>query len=237
MKRSINREVRELLKLNCDKEYAEFSYKLIPTIEKKQMLGVRLPLLRKLATELYKEKTQEQIIDFIKSKHKYFEEQMLAGFLIGKIKDVEQTCELIEDFVPIINNWSVCDSFCSSLKITKVYPEVIWNFLTRYWNSSNEFEFRFACVMALNYYLKEPYLSQLGSLILKRQNDEYYAKMAVAWLYCSIYPINKEKCKQLIMNEKDLFIYHKALSKLCYSYLVEKQDKELFRAMNKSKKE
>lgn len=237
MKKSINREVREFLKLNSEKEYAEFSYKLIPTIERKQMLGVRLPFLRKLANKLYKEKTQEQIIHFIKSKPTYFEEQMLAGFLIGKISEVELVCELIEEFVPTINNWSVCDSFCSSLKITKECPEEIWNNLTKYWNSTKEFEFRFACVMALNYYLEEPFLSQVRGLVQNRKNDEYYAKMAVAWLYCSIYPVNKEQCKELIMNERDSFIYHKALSKLCDSYLVEEKDKELFRAMNKSKKE
>ena len=62
--------VREELLNNQDIEYREFHSKLVPTIEKDKIIGVRLPELRKLGKGL---KNNDFPWD-------YYEEIMLHGF-------------------------------------------------------------------------------------------------------------------------------------------------------------
>lgn len=45
-----------------------------------------------------------------------FEERMLQGMVIGAVKgiSIEERLDWVAWFVPKINNWSVCDSFCAA---------------------------------------------------------------------------------------------------------------------------
>ena len=89
----------------------DFSSSLIPGV--KNMIGIRLPALRKYAKKLASDEGEAAL----EGEDIYYEEIMLRGMLIGYIKnDTERRLELIRDFVPMIDNWAVCDSFCPSLK-------------------------------------------------------------------------------------------------------------------------
>ena len=66
----------------------------------------------------------------------YFEEIMLQGLVIGAMKsDIETVLFQVEQFVPKIDNWSVCDSFSNSLKIAEKHRGEVWKFLIPYWHS------------------------------------------------------------------------------------------------------
>ena len=86
----------------------KFTESLHPGIE--NVLGVRVPALRQLAAQIAKDDWQAylQSADTF-----YMEERMLQGMVIGclKIKDVEEYLSLVSGFVPLINSWSVCDTF------------------------------------------------------------------------------------------------------------------------------
>lgn len=232
MRENINQEIRRLLLENKEENYAAFSAKLLPTIDSSTILGVRLPLLRKMATSISKNYDVEVISSYIHSNLEFFEEKMLAGFLIGKMDDWNISCCLIEYFVGLIDNWSICDSFCSSLKIVNKHKEEMLILIEKYFVDS-EFKFRFACVILLNYYLEEEYLSRVISLVNKRQCDGYYAKMAVAWLYCSMYCVNRDRALTCVIEEKDSFIKEKSISKMLDSYKVEFSDKEYLKNLRK----
>ena len=48
------------------------------------------------------------------------EEVMLQGMVIGLVKQPpDKMLELVKNFIPKINNWSVCDCFCGGLKFIK----------------------------------------------------------------------------------------------------------------------
>ena len=135
----------QLLEL-AEPSYQEFSSRLLPGTT--NILGVRLPILRKIAKQIAKENWRE----FLKQNDEvYFEEVMLKGMVIGYIKDasVSEMMQYIKNFVPKIDNWSVCDSFCSGLKITKKHQQQFWPMITSYLSSDNEFEVRFGIVMML----------------------------------------------------------------------------------------
>ena len=141
-----------------EEKYKEFSSKLIPGID--NILGVRLLYLRKVAKNIAKEDWRTYLKN---ANDTYFEEVMLQGMVIGYVKDsnIEEILVYIKKFILKINNWSVCDSFSSGLKITNKNKEIVWEFLKKYLSSEKEYEVRFAVVMLLNYYIDEEYIRKV----------------------------------------------------------------------------
>ncbi len=153
-------------------------------------MGVKVPLLRKLAKEIVKGDWREFLKGYgfysqscgaidKKCKDIYFEEVMIVGMVINLAK-MEQTerMELVRAFIPLIDNWSVCDIFCCDAKWAN---DSIWDFLQPYLNSDKEFEIRFAVVMLMCYFLKENTISKVFESLKTIHYGAYYVDMAVAW--------------------------------------------------------
>ena len=137
---------KELTSL-AEPNYKEFSSKLTPNIN--NILGVRLPILRRIAKRIAK----NDYLEFFKQNDdEFFELTMLEGMIIGYLPIQEQILH-IENFISKINNWAVCDSFCAGLKYFKHNPDK--KFLEPYFNSSKEYELRFAYVTLLNYFIRK----------------------------------------------------------------------------------
>lgn len=221
--------IKERLLKEVDKTYKDFNQKLIPNIN--NILGIRVPVLRKISKEIYKNNWQ----DFLKQEPQYFEEAMLQGMVIGLIKDEPNAIlEYIEAFIPKINNWAVCDCFCSSLKFTKNNKELVWNFLHKYLNSSKEYEIRFVLVILLNYYIEEKYLDKIFKIIENYQYNDYYAHMGAAWLIsiCYIkYP--EETTKYLLNSNIDTKTYNKSIQKIIESNKIDKKTKNKLKTFKK----
>ncbi|MDV4150512.1 DNA alkylation repair protein [Clostridium sp. AL.422] len=224
---------QELLSL-CDENYREFSSKLLPGVN--NILGVRLPALRKIAKSIAKSDWRSYLNN---SKDEYFEEVMLDGMVIGYINDIDidEILNLIRNYVPKINNWSVCDSFCNGLKITAKNKEKMWSFLEGYLSSNYEYEVRFAVVMLLNFYVDEDYVKLVLSKLDNIKNEGYYVKMAVAWAISICYVRFSEiTLNYLKENNLDDFTYNKSLQKICESLKVSKEEKEIIKKMKRKLK-
>lgn len=157
-------EIRERLQTMSDAGYREFSASLIPASGRMEMLGVRLPVLRKYAKELSKGDWRAELAF---AEDIYLEETMLRGMVLGcACRDVEELLKYLTDFIPRIRNWSVCDSVCSGLKLAEKYPREVWDFLQPYLYSGEEFPARFALVMLLNHYVK---LTEGGGKIARKR--------------------------------------------------------------------
>lgn len=226
MEKSIKEQLFELV----DEDYRKFSSSLIPNV--KNILGIRLPELRKLAIKIAKEDWRSYLAN---AEGDYFEEIMLQGMVIGYVKtDIEEILHYVAGFVPKIDNWSVCDSFCIGLKFTARNKERVWSFLQPYLLSEKEYEIRFAVVMLLDFYIEEEYilrvLSHLDSIVSK----DYYVKMAVAWAISICYVrLPETTMKYLMSNSLDDMTYNKALQKITESLRVDKDTKTLIRGMKR----
>lgn len=169
-------EIRQEIEALAEKDYKKFSAGLLPGVD--HVLGVRLPTLRKLAMRIAADDWQY----YLAQQPYYFEEFMVQGMVIGAITvSAEERFRYIAAFVPQINNWSVCDSFCSSLKFTKQNKALMWEFIQPYLHSGQEYQIRFAVVMLMDYFLTEAYIAQVLPLLDGVRHDGYYVKMAVAW--------------------------------------------------------
>lgn len=222
--------VREKLLELADAEYQKFSAALIPNIS--NVLGVRLPVLRKLAKQLAKEDWRTYLKE---ADGEYFEEIMLQGMLIEYAKiDVEEKLQYTALFVPKIDNWSVCDSFCTGLKFTKTNQETVWNFLQPYLKSDMEYEIRFGIVMLLNYFIEEAYIDRVLQVLDSIRHDGYYVKMAVAWaLSIGYVKLPTPTMAYLQSCSIDIFTFNKSLQKITESLRVDPETKKMIRSMKR----
>lgn len=213
-----------------DEKYRQFHSGLIPGAD--NILGVRLPQLRELAKELAKGDWQK----FLETaQEEYHEEIMLQGLVIGYAKaDIEDILRYVIMFVPKITNWGICDSFCSSLKITKNHKHRIWEFLQPYLLSHQEFSLRFGIVMMLDFYIDNDYIDQVLLLLDSAKHEGYYVKMAVAWTISICFIKYPEKTMAYLKsNTLDNFTYNKSLQKITESCRIDKEMKTTINSMKR----
>lgn len=222
---------KELIQ-NKDEKYAEFSSNLLPGID--NIIGVRLPLLRRIAKKIAKSDWQKFIDE---NDNSFFELLMIEGMLIGELKvDLQKHLLLIEEFIPKINCWSICDSFCSNLKFIKQNKEIFKKFIEKYFNSKKEYELRFAFVILLTYFIND--FDYVINKIKKFKNDFYYSKMAVAWClsYCFIFHFDKTYFF-VLNNQIDKWVLNKGIIKACESLRLDiNQKSKLNKLRNITKK-
>ena len=228
MKQKIKQELKQL----ADEKYREFHKGLCPGTE--NILGIRVPVLREYAKKLSKEYEIRELLKQIDNE--YYEEIMLQGMLIGleKDNDIQNILKDIEEFVPKIDNWAVCDVFCAGLKITKKHVKEMWDFLQKYVTSDKEFEIRFGVVMILDYYITDDYLEKNFAIFDHIKSDQYYVQMAVAWAISICFIKFYDKTKEYLKQAKiDKFTYNKALQKAIESYRISDEQKIELRKMKK----
>lgn len=221
---------KDLINLQ-DKKYKEFHSGLCPGTD--NMIGIRVPILRNYAKELLKQYEFKDLIENIDDE--YYEEIMLQGMLIGLAKkDFYTIIKEIENFVPKIDNWAVCDVFCAGLKITKKNKEKMWDFIKLYLKSDKEFEIRFGVVMILDYYIEEKYLNQIFKMFNEIKSTDYYVQMAIAWaISICIIKYYNETLEYLKNAKLDNFTYNKALQKGIESYRITPEQKQVLRSLKK----
>ena len=226
----MDKTIREQIFELADPKYQQFSAALLPNIN--NIIGVRLPLLRKLAKEIAK-------IDWRRfmatAENQYFEEIMLQGMVLGYAKaDVEEILSCIENFVPMIDNWSVCDSFCTGLKFTNDNKERVWKFLQSYLTSQEEYDIRFGVVMLLDFFISDEYIDRVLTILDNVKQEDYYVKMAVAWAVSVCYVKLPEPTMAYLKNNSlNDFTYNKALQKIMESYRVDNDMKAAIRSMKR----
>ncbi len=220
---------QELIDLSEEK-FKLFAERLNPNIN--NILGIRIPILRKLAKKLAKDNP----FDYLNSNDEiYYEEVLLKALIIGNLKqDIDVIFKQLENFIPKINCWSICDCVCSELKIIKKNQSVTWNFIQKYLNSNNTYDIRFAVVIMIFHFIDEEHISDILNEMDKIKHDDYYVKMAVAWNISICFIKFPEKTMSYLKNNTlDKFTYNKALQKIIESYKVDKETKNIIRQMKR----
>lgn len=170
--------MRERLLALAEPGYRDFSLKLLPGVE--NLLGVRIPALRKLAREIARGDWRGLLEHPLPEP--YFEETMLRGFLIAYgDMPLDERFARIGEFVGEINNWSVCDSFCATLKQARKHPEAFFDFVRPYCGDEREYHARFGVVMLLDHFIDEVHIGRVLDVLTDVRQPDYYARMAVAW--------------------------------------------------------
>lgn len=221
--------IKHLLMSWAEPQFRAFSMSLMPGVN--NVLGVRLPKLRKLARELALGDVDRYLQE---ASDATFEEIMLQGMVIGyAAKDLPKTLARIQTFVPKMDNWSVCDSFCGTLKFVEKNRSFFLRFLSPYFKSKEEYDVRFAIVIGLNYYRVPEYIDVLLQKLRWVKHRGYYAQMALAWALSMAYIKFPQETEKFLMSENafDDFVFNKTIQKICESRQVDTQKKMRLRGL------
>jgi len=211
-----------------DEAYKEFHCKLMPTIDSDTVIGVRVPMLRKLAKELYGTAEAEAFLSELP--HKYYDENNLHAFLIAQIKDYNSCIAEVERFLPYINNWATCDGL--SPKIFKKHlPELLEHI--KVWLASDEtYIVRFAIGMLMQFYLDDAFDLQYSDMVAAVKSEEYYVNMMIAWYFATALAKQYDAVlPYLEKNKLDIWTHNKTIQKAIESYRITDDQKKYLRGL------
>ena len=218
----------EKLQALADSGYRDFQAKLMPTVAKDTIIGVRTPAMRALAKEL---KGTELAASFLQElPHQYFDENQLHAFLINELKDYKQCLEELELFLPYVDNWATCDQL--SPKVLKKQPDATLAAIKKWLGSDHDYTVRFGMEMLMSFYLDDLFKPEFLAWVAADKNEAYYVKMMVAWFFATAlakqYEATVPYFEQRLLPE---WSHKKAIQKACESYRVTKEHKEYLRTL------
>ena len=221
-------EIRaELFKMQ-DMDYRDFNSKLIPTVDKESMIGIRTPDLRKYAKQLGK---SSDVIEFLQTlPHKYFDENQLHAFIISEIKDFKNCIDEINRFLPYIDNWATCDQL--SPKVFKKYHNELFEYIKDWLKSDKVYTLRFGIGMLMEHFLDEDFDILYPETVSKIRSDEYYINMMIAWYFATALAKQYESVIPFIENNSlDIWTHNKAIQKAVESLRISDEKKEYLKSL------
>lgn len=220
--------VRDRLFALQDLKYRDFHSKLMPTVEKELVIGVRTPELRKFAKEFSKTDMAEDFLNTLP--HKFYEENNLHAFLLCEIKDFDLLIARMNEFLPFVDNWATCDMmrpkiFAKSKE--KLLPEI-----EKWMQSDKTYTVRFGIEMLMIHFLEEGFDISIPQKVAEIRSDEYYVKMMIAWYFATALAFQYEKILPFIENKSlDPWTHNKAIQKAVESYRITREQKEYLKRL------
>lgn len=219
--------IEELLEQQ-DKEYRDFQRKLIPTVPTDRIIGVRTPVLRKMAKEMAR---QEDTKDFLETlPHHYFEENQLHALILSEEKDFERCIAGTEPFLPYMDNWATCDQMVP--KIFKKHTDELLFYIQKWIASDHTYTVRFAVGMLMRFYLDEKFEPEYLEMVAAVKSGEYYVRMMVAWYFATALA-KQYDAAVMFLEEKRLepWTHNKTIQKSVESYRIDDEKKAYLRSL------
>lgn len=251
----------ELFRLQ-DSKYADFQYKLIPTIPRETIIGVRVPELRKLAKsyisetqgrgggtgesqrqahtgKMYGEPQRQACAGELQYQafmeelpHKYYDENILHGMLISEMKNYDACIEAVDAFLPYVDNWAVCDTM--SPKIFKKHRTELLGKIKEWIASERVYTCRFGIRMLMVHFLDEDYKPEYLKLVADVSSEAYYVNMMIAWFFATALAKQWESVIPYISKEKlPVWVHNKTIQKAGESYRITDEQKTYLKELKR----
>ena len=214
-------KIREYLLSKQDTGYRNFTLPLLPNINEKTFIGVRLPIIKKYAKDL----DEDSRIKFLNSlPHLYHEENILHAFILSNIKDYDEFIKYVDAFLPYVTNWSVCDTICN--KHLNRFKSRLIKDVYRWLESDEIYRVRYAVKCLMNYYLNEDFKEEHLQKVEQVKLEDYYVRMMIAWYLATGLAKNYDSFIKVIEERRfDEFTHNKAIQKAVESYRVSDEHK------------
>ncbi len=211
----------------ADPAYADFQAKLIPTVPRDKILGVRLPQLRALAKEI----GGDEAAAFLAAlPHETLEENLLHAILIGRERDLSKVTAYLDAFLPYADNWAVTDILRPA--VFAKHPREALPPIKRWLASPLPYTRRAAVGFLLAYYLDENFSPAILALPARIPQEEYYVDMMVAWFYATALAKRwDETIPYLEQRRLPVWTHNRAIRKAIESYRVPPERKEYLKTL------
>lgn len=222
--------IQKKLKELSDIEYAKFQAKLTPNVDESLFIGVRVPMVRKLAKEIY---SSNQHTSFIRRlPHKYYDENMLHGLILSEYKDYIECVKDVDSFLPYVDNWAVCDIM--SPKCFKKNKDKLINKIVEWTKSDKTYTCRFGLEMLMSHFLDEDFKKEYLDIPVSIKLEDYYVKMMVAWFFATALTKQWESTIPFIENNcLEKWTHNKTIQKARESFRISNEQKEYLKALKR----
>lgn len=220
---------KELVSLQ-DEGYRDMQITIIPTVDPDLIIGVRTPALRSFAKELSK---REDIDTFLNDlPHKYFEENQLHAFILSGMKDAAKAIELVDKFLPFVDNWATCDQM--SPKVFKKHKDLLLEYTDKWIKSDLTYVKRFGIGMLMEHFLDEDFKTTYLTKVSKIRSDEYYVNMMIAWYFATALAKQYDATLPYIEKQKlDIWTHNKSIQKAVESYRITPEQKDYLKTLKR----
>lgn len=225
-------DIRAGLLARQDTGYRDFHSKLVPTLDKDTIIGIRTPILRAYAKELAKQDVSAFLEDL---PHRYYDENCLHAFLIEQIKDFDQCMAALERFLPCIDNWATCDLLAP--KVFKKHPDAVYAACLRWLESDHTYTVRFGVVTLMKWFLDADFRPELLEKAAALRTEEYYINMAVAWLFAEALAKQYDAALPYILDHRlDTWTHNKAIQKAVESRRISDETKAYLKTLKRKER-
>lgn len=220
--------IREQLFGLQDTQYRDFHSALMPTVPKEKVIGVRTPVLRKLARQLAGTPQAEAFLHTLP--HDYYEENNLHAFLIESIRDYGTALAETEKFLPYIDNWATCDGFCP--KVFAKHKAELLAHIRRWLDSGETYPMRYAMGILIRYYLDEDFRPEYLEWVAGVHSEEYYVNMMRAWYFATALAKQPDAALPWLTERRlDVWTHNKTIRKAVESFRISDEMKQQLRSL------
>lgn len=216
-----------------DTGYRDFQGKLIPTVPRGAIIGVRTPALRRLAKTLAKREDIGAFLNVLP--HEYFDENQLHAFIISQTKDFERCAAEVERFLPFVDNWATCDQL--SLKAFKKNRQKLFPYIQSWIMSKKTYTVRFAIGMLMEHFLDQDFDGTYLEMVSEVCTQEYYINMMIAWYFATALAKQYDAALPYIEERRlEPWPHNKAIQKAIESRRITPEQKDYLKTLKVSPK-
>lgn len=207
-------EILARLEQEADPAYARFSAGLIPDCP--PMLGVRLPILRRMAAGLARDPAGPLAVVAL-LEGGTFELAMLHGMVLGyaALPDEERR-DALERWLPRADNWSLCDSPAAGFRFVRRSPAFWQPWLRNLAGCDREFAARFGLVCLMDHCADTPEGRRLVLDVCREVRcPALYTRLGVAWAVSTVAVREPALGLDFLARDTlDAFTHNKAIQKI-----------------------
>lgn len=223
----ISKELQHELFLLQDKEYGDFHSRIVPDIPRENIIGVRIPALKKLAAKY----RSTNVSGFLTSlPHKYIEENNLHAEFINRMKDIDECVSSLRKFLPYVDNWATCDMLAP--KVFAKHKDVILAFSEECHASEHTYTIRFGTAILMKWFLDDDFDVKYAERAAAVHSEKYYVNMMTAWYFATALSKQYEAVLPFIEQHKlDTWTHNKAIQKAVESYRITPEQKDYLKSL------
>lgn len=206
---------------HADSEYKKFNEKIVNS--NLQYLGVRTPILRKIAKRYV-----EHIVELLAIQPMYHEQVLVTGIAICLAKvPLSTRKQYIRQWLPQVDNWAAIDTSIYKQAVSE--NEEMLAFDKELIDSGATFYMRYGIVHLFSNFASSSDTMDTYALII---SSEYYVNMAIAWGISVMLVKDYEMAVQYIEQKRfGAWVHNKAIQKAIESFRISDERKKYLRSL------
>jgi 3-methyladenine DNA glycosylase AlkD len=216
-------------------EFRAFSERILVT--NREIIGVRMPALRKLAKEIAAGPDAEAYLwDGLGPAEPAYEEVMLYGLVLAarsRKMPLERVFTLLERLIPYFDSWAHVDVVISDIKVFARHRDEVYSRFAPLKAHPGEFHKRTFAILVMDFFLDAEHVAFALRELADIPQGQYYVDMAIAWAVAEALVKHYDVAEPWLSGRPRFsrFVHNKAIQKARESLRVTPEQKEHLKSL------